>query len=144
MRSEGGKKLIITIVLFSVLIPCITSADFELSEENNLCGLEAVECASEPKPVDMKQWVMNELKASGIDYKTAEKIIQCESGWNPSASNTANRNGSSDLGLWQINSIHSEISVAQKLDYKAATRWAIKKIKHDGNFSAWVCSDLIQ
>lgn len=33
-------------------------------------------------------------------------ISRAESGWNPAAQNRANRNGSTDDGLWQINTIH--------------------------------------
>lgn len=40
------------------------------------------------------------------DYRTAYAICMAESGGNSQAYNAANRNGSNDAGLFQINSIH--------------------------------------
>lgn len=72
------------------------------------------------------------------------KIIECESKWNPEAMNTKNKNGSYDMGLLQINSIHKNISNSDKLNYKKSIDWAIKKFKRDGNFNAWVCNRLVK
>lgn len=65
-----------------------------------------------------------------------EKIIQCESGWNPNAINTKNKNGSFDAGIVQINSIHKDISNADKFDYKKSIDWMVKKVNKQG-FGAW-------
>lgn len=72
-------------------------------------------------------------------HDVISKLIDCESNWNPDAIHV-NNNGSVDMGILQINSIHKNISNADKLDYKKAIDWSIAKIKKDGNFSAWVCS----
>lgn len=68
------------------------------------------------------------------------KIIQCESNWNPNAINTKNSNGTWDGGLVQINSIHKNISNADKFDFKKSIDWMIAKIKRDKGYSAWSCA----
>lgn len=69
-------------------------------------------------------------------HNKISKIIKCESGWNPQAINTKNKNGSFDAGLVQINSIHKDISNADKFDYKKSIDWMIKKVNKEG-FGAW-------
>lgn len=88
---------------------------------------------------EMKLWVLNEIKKAGLSIKEAEIIINCESRWKPDAIGV-NKNGSYDVGLWQINSIHKNMTNADKMDYKTATKWAIDKRLHDGSWSAWSCS----
>ncbi len=87
----------------------------------------------------MKEWVLKQVADAGLDPAEAEVIITCESRWNPDAMGV-NNNRSVDLGLWQINSIHKDISNADKLDYKKATEWAIDKRLKDGSWRAWYCS----
>lgn len=88
---------------------------------------------------EMKLWVLNEVKKAGLSIKEAEIIINCESRWQPDAIGV-NKNGSYDVGLWQINSIHKNMTNADKMDYKTATKWAIDKRLHDGSWRAWSCS----
>lgn len=55
------------------------------------------------------QGVANVLREAGFPEEaipTMMAIAKAESGWRPEAINTANRNGSVDRGLFQINSIH--------------------------------------
>ncbi len=92
-----------------------------------------------PSLEDIKSYVRNEAKKAGLSIREVETIINCESRWDADAKGY-NRNGSYDLGLWQINSIHKTLSDADKLDYKAATKWAIEKRLRDGSWSAWSCS----
>ena len=91
----------------------------------------------------IKEWVFTRLEQN-LDTDAAIEgmmIITCESGWNPDAFNV-NTNGSVDLGLWQINSIHKDISNTQKLDYMIATDWAINKYWNSGNsWHAWTCAN---
>ena len=87
----------------------------------------------------IKGYVLAEAKKAGLNTREVSSIVNCESRWDDQAYNK-NYNGSIDLGLWQINSIHKDISSADKLDYKAATKWAIAKRLSDGNWSAWSCS----
>ena len=86
---------------------------------------------------------VNQHKITWKQYDRMYKIIQCESAWNPDAYHV-NTNGSVDLGLVQINSIHKDISNADKLDFKKSIDWMIKKIKKDGGFSAWSCNNKIK
>lgn len=87
----------------------------------------------------MKEWVLKEVTNAGLDPKEAETIINCESRWDPDAMGI-NYNHTADLGLWQINSIHKDISNVDKLDYKKATDWAINKRLKDGHWGAWSCA----
>ena len=96
---------------------------------------------SSPKEeIPMKEWVLNEVALAGLDVKKVDAIIQCESGWN-NWNNNWNTNGTIDSGLWMINSVHKKtISLEDRYNYKTATKWAINKRLHDGNWSAWACN----
>lgn len=87
----------------------------------------------------MKNWVLKRVADAGLDPKEANIIITCESRWNPDAMGF-NTNHTADLGLWQINSIHKDISNADKLDYQKATDWAINKRIAQGHWLDWACS----
>lgn len=87
----------------------------------------------------MKDWVLNRIVEAGLNPDEANIIINCESRWNSDAMGI-NKNHTADLGLWQINSIHKDISNSDKLDYKKATEWAIEKRLKDGHWYAWSCS----
>lgn len=60
-------------------------------------------------------------------------IAMAESGGNPAAINT-NTNGSTDRGLWQINSVHGSLSTFDPL----ANAQAAVKIKKTQGLNAWV------
>lgn len=94
------------------------------------------------KELGMKDYVLREFSKAGIDVKVAEAVINCESRWNPDAINI-NTNKTYDAGILQINSIHKDISLKDKLDYKKAVAWAVNKVKRDGGFNAWTCSRLV-
>jgi len=111
-----------------------------ITEENSADNLLIVKKLTPQE--EMRAWVLSEIEKAGLNPKEADNIINCESRWNDKAVNY-NRNGSNDKGLWQINSIHKEISDAEKLDYKSATKWAIKKRLDDGNWSAWYCAKIL-
>lgn len=56
------------------------------------------------------QGVANVLRQAGFSedlIPTFMAIARAESGWNPSALNTSNSNGTTDAGLFQINSVHA-------------------------------------
>jgi len=89
---------------------------------------------------EIKEFVRLEAIRAGLNPDEVEKIVKCESNFNPQAVNNKNRNGTKDSGLWQINSIHKRISDTDKFDYKVATKWAMAKRLHDGNWSAWYCA----
>lgn len=95
--------------------------------------------------VNIREWVLNAVKEAGLNPKEADKIISCESKWNPDAHqvNWDNRAGV-DRGLWQINSFaHKDISNACSYDFKCSTLAAIKIYKSRGNWSAWTCSKIL-
>ena len=106
---------------------------------NNPIDLSDAEKEALAEEQEMRLWVLNEIKRAGLSIKEAEIIINCESRWQPDAIGV-NKNGSYDVGLWQINSIHKGMSNADKMDYKEATKWAINKRLKDGSWRAWSCS----
>lgn len=87
----------------------------------------------------IKEWVLQQVAEAGLNPREAEIIIDCESRWNTDAMGF-NYNRTADLGLWQINSIHKDITNADKFDYKKATEWAIAKRLKDGHWGAWTCA----
>jgi hypothetical protein len=93
----------------------------------------------EASPQTIREYVLNEAKKVGLNPNEVDKIINCESRWDPKAMGH-NKNGSYDAGLWQINSIHKSLTLAEKMDYKVATKWALTKRLNDGNWSAWYCA----
>lgn len=132
---------------FNMLIPQVATAETGENIINegvypvNQDFQVKVAVAEEPADptAEMKSWVLNRVAEAGLDPQTVETIINCESRWNPDAMGV-NTNKTVDLGLWQINSIHKNISNAEKLDYKKATEWAINKRLTDGNWNAWYCA----
>ena len=64
--------------------------------------------------------------AQGNTLQTAVAIGMAESGCNPRATHT-NTNGTTDTGLWQINSVHRQWTQAQLLDPQtnAGAAWSI-------------------
>jgi hypothetical protein len=97
---------------------------------------------AEEQEMPIRLYVLQELYKAGIDVDKADKIIECESHYNENAINI-NRDKTFDAGIWQINSIHKDITLKDKIDYKESTKWAINKIKRDGGFNAWACNRLI-
>lgn len=79
----------------------------------------------------------------GFDNKQiliAIKIAKSESGLRPDAIGK-NTNGTYDMGIFQINDVHSKrISRADRLDFEKNIRFAYKLRKEQKNWSAWsVC-----
>lgn len=75
------------------------------------------------------------------DPHTAVAVANCESGLNPKAYNPHNNDGSTDGGLWQINTVHDK-SLARlgldKFDPEDATKYA--RILYEKNgWRDWVC-----
>jgi hypothetical protein len=84
-------------------------------------------------------WALLDNYGLSLDEKiTAVEIINCESKWNEYAINK-NRNGTFDVGLWQINDVH-KLNRKCSFDMECATKWAIEKYKKEGNWNAWVCN----
>lgn len=101
--------------------------------------IAGVNVARADEEIPMKLYVLGEFNKAGLDIDKADKIIECESRWNINAINF-NKDKTFDAGLFQINSIHKNITLEDKINYKTATAWVIKKVKHDGGWQAWVCN----
>jgi len=85
----------------------------------------------------MKEWVKQEIDNVGLNWEEVDCLIFNESGWD-NWKYGINENGSTDMGLWQINSIHKNTcSVECRWDYKCSTHWAIQKRLNDGNWDSW-------
>lgn len=135
--------IVVTVSFVSTLAMYqVVKADNETDnpDENTICLIDKqpINQTKTEKQL-MKEWVLNRVKQAGLNPEEANIIINCESRWNPDAMGI-NNNRSADLGLWQINSIHKDISNVDKLDYKKATDWAIDKRLKDGHWLAWSCS----
>ncbi len=72
---------------------------------------------------------------TGDDLVTAIAVAKAESSWNAAAVNRANRNGSIDYGLFQINSIHNPTE-QEKTDGPANARRAYQIWRASG-WRAW-------
>jgi len=69
------------------------------------------------------------------------KLARCESSLNPKATHV-NRNGTTDRGLFQWNTIHKDVTDACAFDVDCATRKTIDTI-NAGHQSWWVCDGKI-
>lgn len=97
------------------------------------CGLSSVICYEESK-----EYVLEEVRKVGLDVDYVDRLIQCESNWRQNAVGY-NKNGTRDLGYWQINDIH-KLSDECRFSAVCSTKWAIDKIKRDNGYGAWSCS----
>lgn len=77
---------------------------------------------------------------------TAVAIAKCESGLNPNAINNRNKNGTTDGGLMQINSIHDkyldELGL-DKFDVDDNLKFA-RLLYEERGFAPWVCYSKIK
>ena len=77
------------------------------------------------------------IASNGEYCEILVNLAKCESSLNKDAIGV-NTNGTYDSGLYQINSVHTDISLAEKLDVYASTRWTVNKIK-ESEGHIWVC-----
>ena len=80
------------------------------------------------------EWVKN-AGWTGSDIAIAVAIAKAESGWNPTAVSPVNHNGTTDYGLFQINSVHNP-TAAEKTDGQANANKAYQVWKGSG-WKAW-------
>jgi Lysozyme like domain len=75
------------------------------------------------------------------DPHVAVAVAECESGLKPTAYNPINKNGSTDGGLWQINTVHDkklkELGL-NKYNPEDATKFARMLYEKNG-WQDWVC-----
>lgn len=75
------------------------------------------------------------------DPATAIAVAECESGLNPKAYNPKNKDGSTDGGLWQINTVHDQKLHSlglDKFDPEDATKYA-RMLYDERGWLDWVC-----
>src|SRR2546421_10624367 len=86
-------------------------------------------------PQKIAQYVFN-AGFRGNVLTIAVAVSLAESGGNTTATNH-NTNGTTDYGLWQINSVHSQYSTALLFnpDYNAKAAWDISS--HGANWQPW-------
>jgi hypothetical protein len=73
---------------------------------------------------------------NNFDGDILVNLAKCESSLKADAVNLNSK--SADLGIFQINTVHKDISNADKFDIKKATQWTINKIRK-GAGHIWVC-----
>ena len=147
MKTKIKKFLIKSLIVICVLLvvsSIVAYGEIKLALYlENLIPVYLIADVNVPKKeLSVKDYVLKEFAKANIDIKTAEAVINCESRWKTDAINI-NSNKTYDAGIFQINSIHKDISLQDKLNYKTAVKWAINKVKRDGGFQAWQCSKLI-
>jgi hypothetical protein len=82
------------------------------------------------------------IQAFPEEPRIALAIAKCESGLNPKAYNPSNNDGSTDGGLWQINSVHDKTLNQlglDKFDPHDATEYARRLYEQNG-WRDWVCA----
>jgi len=85
-----------------------------------------------------------EMNFSNQDILIAIRIARAESGLRPDAINK-NSNGSFDIGIFQINDIHSKrISRQDRFDFEKNIQFAWNLRKEQGDWNAWsVCQSKV-
>jgi hypothetical protein len=109
------------------------------SEYRPRAYINQVEAKTPEKEIGKIAWIMDEVRKAGLDPLEAAVIIYGESRGNVDAYNV-NTNGSADLGIWQINTLHIDsgsITLQCATDIKCSTEWAIEKRLNDGNWKSW-------
>jgi len=102
---------------------------------SNITLGEVVISTPTPKPLTVEEKIEAMFPE---DPETAVEIANCESTLNPNAVNHKNRNGSVDVGLMMINSIHG-YSKEYLLDVDNNLKVARKLYDRQG-WKPWVCS----
>ena len=127
----------IALMLLSVVyISHITPIQVEAYQYVNLDTKHARE------PIlSLKQHVWNLLtEEGGLSFDEAIEgmaIVNLESRWDTYAIGV-NKDGSKDLGLWQISEKYHDIGRECSFDAYCSTRYAIKLYREWGNWTAWV------
>ena len=91
------------------------------------------------KATTLGDYIWEKAVENGLDPYEVLYTVDCESGFDPNAKNV-NKNGTIDIGIFQINSVHG-ISEELRYDPYFSTEWALEKWKTDP--SIWVCYDKI-
>ena len=120
-----------------------------------LCGFYVGLIITPPQYIDLtpvyhkftiEQRIYNQAKVRGMkdeDIKRFIKIAYCESRFNPKATNI-NKNGTKDVGIFQINTYwYPNVSEECLLDEACNINEAIS-IANKKGFNQWICNKLIK
>lgn len=85
----------------------------------------------------LKEAVLAMADDYGVPRETVDNLIECESRWDPTADNGADR------GLWQINRRwHPTVTDEVAFNPLEASKWGLQRIK-DGYLHEWVCANCV-
>jgi soluble lytic murein transglycosylase-like protein len=138
------KKQVVTLLIAIALGAGAIKAT-EMYNEYALSKVSIAEVSVVRPKLDVQDYAWEQARKAKLDRATFISMIFGESRFNQNAIGV-NKNGTVDLGLLQINSIHMTpkasalISPVDALDPYKAIDWAIKKRLKDGNYSAWVAA----
>jgi len=145
-KSKKIKKKRNWLAIFSIMIPIALSLVIVLvdltAERVSIALYPTIEVA-EAQILAPELSIEEHICAAtgGENCDVLINLARCESALNKDAYHV-NTNNTVDLGLFQINSVHKDISSSEKLDVYASARWSNDKIK-SGQGSIWVCWDRI-
>lgn len=124
------------------VVEVVATTGAEISPESlSFAGQTVATLSATPKAEPTVEEYIKEV--FGADAERAIGVAKCESGLRKNAINKANRNGSVDHGVFQINSVHTKKRGEDfKTDWKANVRVA-KQIFDEQGFRPWVCAKAI-
>jgi len=85
-------------------------------------------------PTTIREMVLGMIKDAGFDPVIADRVVNCESGWNPDAKG----DGGKSWGLWQIHQPAHNLGSAS-FDPYLSTVYAIKLLESSRSWSHWTC-----
>ena len=138
-RLEEERCLVGIPFTILVIIAFVASIGIQFSVESGFIGSKQASKPSYPieliyktKPAceGVKCWIIHYSNIYDVDTEIALRIAFAESSFNPKAENY-NTNGSNDLGLFQINSIHN-VPDSCRLDTHCNIKWALNKMSKVG------------
>ena len=141
-KLDRGTKWVLAIMVASAISGRLYYAlAFELPrniEKDVIIPKTSVIEKNVKNPLTVEERIIKAANDENIDVLL--KLAYCESKFNEQAIHV--NKGSVDLGVFQINSVHKDISPTDKLNVEKATIWTLKKIK-EGKGHIWVCWDKI-
>lgn len=127
-----------TLILLAFILGTITPTPTTLAETTKIREVTNTIHTTTTEHVYLpptREQIINEIidqaKAHNVNPATALTIAKCESNYRPFAIGK-NRNGTTDTGVFQINSIHN-VPLNDMLDYKKNIKWSMELMQKKGN-----------